>query len=234
MKYYAIAKGRDTGIYKSWDEAKPLVEKYKGAIYKSFQCPQDAVQFMKEHGILELGDFKSETIPHSRFHRDGCMYYNDRYYIYTDGGVSYGKGIKKSQCGIFFGDGHSLNSNIPIYDKMVTNQRAELLAIQNALELIKTNIIFNDRKIIICTDSEYSYKCLTKWYKGWENNDWKTLKGEDVKHRNILENIMKNVNNHGDIKFKHVRAHKDEPNGLNIIQYMDWYGNYQSDRLTRI
>ena len=32
-----------------------------------------------------------------------------------------------------------------------------------------------------------------------ENNDWKTLKGEDVKHRNILENIMKNVNNHGDI-----------------------------------
>ena len=26
MKYYAIAKGRDTGIFKSWDQAKPLVE----------------------------------------------------------------------------------------------------------------------------------------------------------------------------------------------------------------
>ena len=234
MKYYAIAKGRDTGIFKSWDQAKPLVEKYKGAIYKSFQCPQDAVQFMKEHGIVKLEDFKTETIPHSSFHRDGCLFYKGKYHIYTDGGVSYKKGNRIAQYGIFFGDGHSLNANIPIHDKMITNQRAELLAIQNALELIINNPIWKDRNIIVCTDSEYSYNCITKWSKNWKKNDWKTQKGEDVKHKYILENILINNELHGHIKFKHVRAHKDEPTDNDIEKYLDWYGNYQSDRLTRI
>lgn len=42
-KYYAVKNGRKPGIYSSWDECKKQVEKFKGAIYKSFTSLEDAV-----------------------------------------------------------------------------------------------------------------------------------------------------------------------------------------------
>ena len=37
MKYYAVKKGRNPGIYTSWDLCLKEVKGYKGAIYKSFK-----------------------------------------------------------------------------------------------------------------------------------------------------------------------------------------------------
>ena len=36
MKYYAVKKGRKTGIFTTWDDCKAQVNGYKGAVYKSF------------------------------------------------------------------------------------------------------------------------------------------------------------------------------------------------------
>ena len=47
-KYYAVKNGRKPGIYSSWDECKKQVEKFKGAIYKSFTSLEDAKVFIKE------------------------------------------------------------------------------------------------------------------------------------------------------------------------------------------
>ena len=35
--YYAVKKGREPGIYESWDECKKMVMGYSGAIYKKFK-----------------------------------------------------------------------------------------------------------------------------------------------------------------------------------------------------
>ena len=35
-KYYAVKKGRETGIFDNWDKCKSLVMGFNGAIYKSF------------------------------------------------------------------------------------------------------------------------------------------------------------------------------------------------------
>lgn len=40
-KYYAIKKGRQTGIFTSWDETKSLVSGFNGAIYKSFKTKEE-------------------------------------------------------------------------------------------------------------------------------------------------------------------------------------------------
>ncbi|KAK0174898.1 hypothetical protein PV327_010613 [Microctonus hyperodae] len=48
MSYYAVAKGRNPGIYKTWDECKAEVNKYSGAVYKKFTTISEAKSFIIE------------------------------------------------------------------------------------------------------------------------------------------------------------------------------------------
>lgn len=56
-KYYAVKKGHKRGIYTSWDECKKQVEKFSGAVYKSFTSLEDAKNFIKleEEKIVDYG-----------------------------------------------------------------------------------------------------------------------------------------------------------------------------------
>ena len=38
----------------------------------------------------------------------------------------------------------------------------------------------NNKTVIIHSDSQYSIKCLTKWYKKWELNNWINMKKKTV------------------------------------------------------
>lgn len=46
MKYYAVKKGRQLGIYNTWEEAKSSVDGYYGAQHKSFKSLQEAQQYL--------------------------------------------------------------------------------------------------------------------------------------------------------------------------------------------
>ena len=50
-KFYAVKIGRKPGIYNSWDECKMQVDKFKGAVYKSFSNKEDALVFIEEKKI---------------------------------------------------------------------------------------------------------------------------------------------------------------------------------------
>lgn len=56
-KYYAVKKGHKPGIYTSWGECKKQVEKFSGAVYKSFTSLEDAKNFIKleEEKIVDYG-----------------------------------------------------------------------------------------------------------------------------------------------------------------------------------
>ena len=45
-KYYAVRKGRNTGIYRTWDECKSQVFQYSGAEYKSFTTEQELLNIL--------------------------------------------------------------------------------------------------------------------------------------------------------------------------------------------
>lgn len=49
-KYYAVAKGKDTGIFGSWDDVKPLVMGFPSAVHKSFPTWQEAAAYMQQRG----------------------------------------------------------------------------------------------------------------------------------------------------------------------------------------
>ena len=51
MKYYAVHKGKKTGVFNTWDECKKMIIGYKGAKYKKFNILEDARDFVK-NGLL--------------------------------------------------------------------------------------------------------------------------------------------------------------------------------------
>lgn len=50
-KFYAVKIGRKPGIYLTWDECKQQVDKFKGAVYKSFNSKDEAKVFLDEKKI---------------------------------------------------------------------------------------------------------------------------------------------------------------------------------------
>ncbi|CAG8802407.1 34335_t:CDS:1, partial [Racocetra persica] len=51
IKYYAVAKGRKTGIFLSWKECEEYVKGCPGALYKSFYTKIEAQDFIDQQNI---------------------------------------------------------------------------------------------------------------------------------------------------------------------------------------
>ena len=149
--------------------------------------------------------------------------------IFTDGACSNnGKCTAKAGIGIHFpnseyadvGESYSENSGT---DVSVTNQRAELYAIQKAINLVISDRSINN--ITIYTDSLYSIKSLTEWIKNWSKNNWKGTNGKTVKNLDLIKPIYEVLeNNKGRIKFIHVRSHTRK-------QTFEALGNDKADKL---
>jgi ribonuclease HI len=104
-----------------------------------------------------------------------------------------------------------------------TNQRAELRALERALEYaIECPESIHVR---IYTDSEYSIDCITKWSFDWRRRGWIKSDGKEVQHKDVIANTFRNwlsVNTRTTIE--HVRAHTNKG---------DWksLGNKRADEL---
>ena len=53
--YYAVAVGRRPGIYEDWNNAKPQILNYSGAVFKKFHKLEEAQHFMNEERISPPG-----------------------------------------------------------------------------------------------------------------------------------------------------------------------------------
>jgi len=130
--------------------------------------------------------------------------------MYTDGScINNGKKVgSKGAIGVAYPDFPEESFGEPLPAEMhPTNQSAELHAIYAGLERAKTFMDAPERVVRICTDSEYSINCLTKWVAGWRRKGWKTAEGKDVVHRVAVEQILKSLEWFGGHAFVHVKAH---------------------------
>ena len=164
----------------------------------------------------------------NNFFKKKIEYESDRIYVFTDGScINNGKKNAKGGFGVFFGKNDMRNISKKFKKgETVSNNKAELTAI---LECLKVLTPMN--KYYIVSDSEYSINCITKWYKSWILNGWKTSTGKDVKNKDIIQKILKELKNL-DIKFLHIESHKNPPKDRTTVQYKLWYGNYMADRLS--
>lgn len=163
-------------------------------------------------------------------------------YIFSDGNCK-GNGKKYAKAGysVLFIDGQnktddSLCSKFNKTRLIVsepTNNKAELSGVKYIFKTIQENQdIFKNKKNIICTDSMYSINCIDKWSKSWQKNGWKNSKGQEVKNKELIQEILnfrENINSEIKISFKHVMAHTTEPSDKNSLEWLLWYGNNKVD-----
>lgn len=128
--------------------------------------------------------------------------------IYTDGSsINNGKKNSRGAYAAVFPDALHESFGRPLNPEgSQTNQTAELTAILEGIRKLKTFRDISGKVIRICTDSQYSINCLTKWIPGWKERNWRTSEGKPVVHRVILEEILKELEGVSH-QFVHVRAH---------------------------
>ena len=94
-----------------------------------------------------------------------------------------------------------------------TNQRAELTAIQRALDIAPRH-----RDVTIYTDSRYSIDCATKWYKKWVQNGWKNALGKPVENKDIVMDIREQIDERDLLKkqtcFVWVKGHANDEGNI--------------------
>ena len=138
--------------------------------------------------------------------------------VFTDGACgSNGKKSAKAAWGVWFPD-HKEFSDAQVVpaDQQQTNQRGELMAISQAVQIIEKNFPY-DVDIHIFTDSDYSKNCLTTWLPSWLSNNWKTKANKDVCHRDLIEETSTRLSKFNSFTITHVDAHTggDDYNSVN-------------------
>ena len=208
--FYAVYKGKKTGIFSSWNECKQSVDKYPNAIYKKFKKLEDAEYFAKNGKQIHNYQKKENKIDKQSNDNKKIIK------VYTDGSCIRNINNKHhGGYGVYFGKNNPKNVSEAYIDKEVTNNRAELHAIQDAIRLLNTEILQN-KEIEIYTDSEYSLKSCTIWYKKWEKNDWKNKDGSLRKNIDYIQPISKLLEEHKNIRLIHIKAHtgKTDPDSV--------------------
>lgn len=176
-KFYAVKKGKKTGIFSTWDECKEQVTGYKGAVYKSFKTLSEAEAF------LERNEEKIENIEEV-----------DGVYAYIDGSFDRVSGIYGSGVVIVDGDGK--------YEYKHAGNREDYAQLHNVageLEAAKFVMWYAVDKKIKEITLFYDYQGIEAWAVG----DWKAnlpYTQDYVKFYNKVKTAVK-------VNFVKVKAH---------------------------
>lgn len=141
--------------------------------------------------------------------------------VYTDGACS--KNGRDGACAswaFYFPEHQTLSNAERVVGNTQTNQRGELTAIYEAVKVSEKSFDVLDTDLKIYTDSMYSKNCLTTWLPNWTRNQWKTSQGNDVIHRDIIEDTAKRLSRFKSFNITHVKAHtggEDEQSKNNSI-----------------
>ena len=176
-KFYAVKKGKKTGIFSTWDECKEQVTGFKGAVYKSFKTLSEAEAF------LERNEEKIKNIEEV-----------DGVYAYIDGSFDRVSGIYGS--GVVIVDGDKKHEY-----KHAGNREdyAQLHNVAGELEAAKFVMWYAVDKKIKEITLFYDYQGIEAWAVG----DWKAnlpYTQDYVKFYNKVKSAVK-------VNFVKVKAH---------------------------
>ena len=164
MKYYAVKKGRNPGIYTSWDSCLKEVKGYSGAIYKSFKTKEEAEIYMAgEEKQIEIG--ANSVIAYV----DGS--YNQKLKVYGLG-VVYITDDKELELIKSYDDAYHIHRNV------AGEVKASELAIEKAIEDKKDQIIIY-----------HDYQGIASW----ANGDWKTNNNLTKAYKRFIDQARKKI-----------------------------------------
>ena len=238
MSFYAVARGRQVGIFNTWDECKMNTQGYKGAAFKKFSSKEEAENFITDHTKIDVS--VNKIIEGSNIKIDGMnafdmlmkakpqikkiieiedSMFEPDYYVYTDGSCS-NNGRKNAMAGIgvYFGENDARNVSQRVVGKQ-SNNTGELGAILHLYDIIKGDIA-SGKKIAVISDSIYAIRCVTTYGKKCEEDGWKS----DIPNKEIVKKVYELYKGKSNVQFMHIMAHTGKTDRHSL-------GNDGADRL---
>lgn len=195
MPFYAVANGREKGIFSTWSACNQSVKGYKNATYKKFSTKAEAEEFIQRH------DTKNVMYDQTNYVESQLTFTPD-YFVYTDGScINNGKHNAKAGIGIFFDVEDPRNISKKIQGKS-TNNVAEITAVIETFPLIK-NDVKNGKRIGIISDSEYAIKCVTNYGEKCSQQGWI----QDIPNKELVKKAYELYKDVQNVQFLHIRAH---------------------------
>lgn len=157
--------------------------------------------------------------------------------IFTDGSTLNNQNSKKGTAFggyggyIIYSNGDEKIYSEPLEGDKITNQVAELTALQYGLNIIIENNTSSKDFIYVYSDSMYLINIYTNWIKKWENDGWKKADNKEIENLDLIKDIQNLIKiSNLKIFFKHIKAHQPKP-PENTDEYLLWYGNNKADEL---
>lgn len=202
-KFYAVKKGRKTGIFYSWDDCKQQIEKYPNAVYKSFFTEKDAQNYLKESEdessniYSSLIDFETEEFQEmSKIEKDVA-------FCFVDGSFHIDKGYS---CGVvIFLNGKIYKHNMKGNDVNLVGMRNVAGEILGAMEAVKYAEKLKAKEIVIYHD----YAGINDWPAG----NWEAKNPGTIDYVNFINTQRKQVK----ITFVKVEGHS----GVEVNEMVD-------------
>jgi ribonuclease HI len=215
--FYAVAKGRTVGIFKTWEACKAQVDSYEGAIFKKFKTEKEAQTFVAGNGSTILGqlgvfgvEVKRAPTPSSSEmeNSNSIVCFSDGSCI-NNGSTSIKKPANAGYACVF--------PNHPQYtqarklcatpDCAVTNNRAEYTALICAIEICRDiDSSSHSQSLAFYTDSKLLIDTATRWIPVWKQKGWRKADGKKVLNLDLVVKIDELLRERK-VTFKHVRAH---------------------------
>ncbi|KAH7460640.1 Ribonuclease H1 [Phytophthora ramorum] len=194
--WYAVAKGRKTGVFRTWKECKPQVENLFSASFKKFSTKEQAEAFVTQHVAAtkgQAGDPDPRDPNTLVAFCDGSALENGR------------RGCRAGYACIF---PHREEWNVAkqLVEGRATNNRAEYMAALEAMKRANVEDPEGSRMLFIFSDSMLLIRSMTEWVGTWQKNNWKKSDGASVQNRDLLELLMTEKGNRR-IRWTHVKAH---------------------------
>lgn len=183
MRYYAVRKGREVGVYTDWDTCKALTSGFSGAEYKAFSSYEEAEAYVSNQKIEKVEFDYVTGMPDCYCFVDGSYNINTTDYGY--GGFLILNGKKTEITGVRNDDYSSMR-----------NVAGEVCGATVAIDMAHVKGV---KELTVF----YDYTGIEKWATGeWNRNNALT----EVYHKHCQE-IMKDMTIH----FVHVKGHSGIP-----------------------
>ena len=173
-KFYAVKRGRKTGLYTVWAECAAQVKGFQGAIYKGFMTEDEA------RAWLGGADARTEQ-PRAAAEMAAPSAPDADYIIHTDGSCLRNPGGAGGWAAVIetaaTGAVEEKSGGAP----ETTNNRMELTAALMALSAVPEGA-----RVALYTDSQYLKNAFTKfWLPAWKKRGWKKADGEPVLNQDL-------------------------------------------------
>ena len=173
-KFYAVKRGRKTGLYTVWAECAAQVKGFQGAVYKGFMTEDEA------RAWLGGADARTEQ-PRAAAEMAAPSAPDADYIIHTDGSCLRNPGGAGGWAAVIETAATGAVEEKSGGDPETTNNRMELTAALMALSAVPEGA-----RVALYTDSQYLKNAFTKfWLPAWKKRGWKKADGEPVLNQDL-------------------------------------------------